>query len=102
FSEPSNPYRAGISSLFTQEFYRAIEQRLSPGGIFVQWLQAYEVDSQTVRTAYATLASVFPSVETWRTKKEDLLLVAARAPIRYTAATLRERVKAEPYRTALA
>src|SRR6185295_7276976 len=39
---------------------------------------------------------------TWRTKKEDLLLVATRAPIRYTAAALRERARAEPYRTALA
>ncbi|MEM9696904.1 MAG: fused MFS/spermidine synthase, partial [Myxococcota bacterium] len=29
FSEPSNPYRAGIASLFTQEFYRAVEARLA-------------------------------------------------------------------------
>ena len=30
FSEPSNPYRAGISSLFTEEFYRAARGRLAP------------------------------------------------------------------------
>src|SRR6202011_1649466 len=42
FSEPSNPYRAGISSLFTAEFYRAVRRRLAPGGIFLQWLQSYE------------------------------------------------------------
>jgi hypothetical protein len=29
FSEPSNPYRAGIASLFTQEFYRAVAERLN-------------------------------------------------------------------------
>ena len=27
FSEPSNPYRAGIASLFTQEFYEAVRDR---------------------------------------------------------------------------
>jgi len=101
FSEPSNPYRAGISSLFTREFYEAVRSRLSPGGIFLQWLQAYEVDGQTVKTTYATLASVLPSVETWFTKKDDLILVASREPIRYGADTLRARLSEEPYRSAL-
>jgi spermidine synthase len=102
FSEPSNPYRAGIASLFTQEFYRAVTARLADGGIFLQWLQAYEVDNQTIRTGYATLASVFPVVETWYTHPVDLLLVASMQPIIYDVAALRARVQAEPYKTALA
>ena len=77
FSEPSNPYRAGVASLFTREFYRAGASRLAPGGLFLQWLQAYEVDAQTVRTVYATLASVFPEVETWPTRRGDLILMAS-------------------------
>ena len=66
-SEPSNPYRAGIASLFTQEYYRAAADRLTDDGVFVQWVQAYEIDTPTLRTIYATLASVFPQVETWHT-----------------------------------
>src|SRR5262245_22085490 len=53
-SEPSNPYRAGVSSVFTYEFYRAAAERLQPGGIFVQWVQAYEVDGATVSVIFAT------------------------------------------------
>ena len=34
FSEPSNPYRAGIASLFTREFYRQVRERLAPDGVF--------------------------------------------------------------------
>lgn len=102
FSEPSNPYRAGVASLFTQEFYRAAAARLADGGIFLQWLQAYEVDSQTIRTEYATLASVFPVVETWHTHPIDLLLVASLQPIIYDTAALRARIQEEPYKTALA
>ena len=54
FSEPSNPYRAGVAALYTTEFYEAVSRRLNPGGIFVQWLQAYEVDDATVLTVLAT------------------------------------------------
>ena len=81
FSEPSNPYRAGIASLFTREYYEAVASRLHPGGIFLQWVQAYNVDAQAVRTIYATLASVFPVVESWELAANDLLLVASREPI---------------------
>jgi spermidine synthase/MFS family permease len=101
FSEPSNPYRAGISSLFTADFYRAARSRLAPGGIFLQWLQAYEVDSGTVRTVYATLGSVFPEVETWHTKQNDLILAATMEPIAYDSGRLRERLRQEPYFSAL-
>jgi 1,4-alpha-glucan branching enzyme len=33
----------GIASLFSREFYRAVAARLEPGGLFLQWVQAYEV-----------------------------------------------------------
>jgi spermidine synthase len=101
FSEPSNPYRAGISSLFTSDFYRAIDARLADGGLFLQWVQAYAVDAQTVRTVYATLASVFPHIETFVTQEADLLLVATRAPLTVDVAQLRTRIAEEPYKTAL-
>ena len=101
FSEPSNPYRAGIASLFTEEFYRASAARLREGGIFGQWVQSYEVDSQTIRTIYATLSSVFPNVETWTTDSGDVLLLATRSPIVYDFDRLRQRVAAEPFRTAM-
>jgi spermidine synthase/MFS family permease len=99
FSEPSNPYRAGIASLFTQEFYRAAAARLRQRGIFLQWVQAYDIDSQTIRTIYATLGSVFPFVETWTTDAGDLLLVATRQPVTHDVA--RQRVAQEPFRSAM-
>ncbi|MHA7631356.1 fused MFS/spermidine synthase [Corallococcus sp. M7] len=101
FSEPSNPYRAGISSLFTREFYQAAKERLAEGGLFLQWLQAYEVDALTVQSAYATLSSEFASVDTWQTHTGDLLLVASTGPLSHDLERLRARITQEPYRTAL-
>jgi spermidine synthase len=101
-SEPSNPYRAGIASLFTREYYQAIAQKLNKGGLFAQWMQAYDMDIRTIRIFYATVSSVFPHIETWQTQSGDLLLIASKDPITYDIDLLRSRAAAEPFRTALA
>jgi spermidine synthase len=100
-SEPSNPYRAGIASLFTREYYAAAAAKLNDGGMFAQWVQAYEVDNRTIQTIYATMGAVFPHIQTWQTDDGDLLLIgSAEFPLQ-SAAELRERVAREPFRSAL-
>ena len=100
FSEPSNPYRAGIASLFTADFYRAVKQRLNTGGLFMQWVQAYDIEGDSVRMVLATLGDVFPHVEVWTTQEGDLLLLGSAEPIRPAADELRARLRTEPFRTA--
>jgi spermidine synthase len=100
-SEPSNPYRAGVASLFTREFYEAAERRLAPGGYVMQWVQAYAMHGTTMRTIYATLNAVFPHVQTWWTSRGDFLLIASREPIAIDAPALRAKLTTEPYRSAL-
>jgi hypothetical protein len=101
FSEPSNPYRAGIANLFTQDFYRHARARLLPGGFFAQWLQGYEVDAATIRSALATLRSVFAEVEVWHTIPNDLVLIARKTPAPVDADLLREKLKGGVYRDVL-
>jgi SAM-dependent methyltransferase len=101
FSEPSNPYRAGVASLYAREFYQAVKRRLQPQGLFVQWLQAYDIDAQGLRTIYATLASELGHIETWNGLREDLLLVASREPLVHDVPRLRARLSQEPFKTAL-
>ena len=100
-SEPSNPYRPGIATLFTLEFYKAVAARLEKGGIFSQWLQYYNVDQETVRIVYHTLSLVFPYVETWQTKKNDLLLMCSMNPIVYPVKELRKRIRQSTFKSAL-
>ena len=101
FSEPSNPYRAGIASLYTDEFYQAAKARLNTAGIFMQWVQGYSVDASTIRTIFATIGHVFPNVEAWHTDSGDLLLVATEKPIVYDIDAIRRRVAMEPFASAL-
>lgn len=96
-SEPSNPYRAGISSLYTRQYYQAVLQRLYPDGIFLQWLQGYSVDETTISRVYSTLLSVFPHVETWLTGKRDMILLARLDAPAYDPVALGQRLASEPY-----
>src|SRR5262249_25805879 len=102
FSEPSNPYRAGVASLFTREYYEAVRARLKPRGIFMQWVQAYDIDNETIRSIYATLNSVFPNIQTWQVHVADFLLVASAEPrsidVRRTGALISQ----EPFKEGLA
>ena len=93
-SEPSNPYRAGIANLYTQEFYSAVFDRLQDDGMFVQWVQGYEVDDRTVSIVLNTVRSTFPHLQIWRTRARDMLLVCGKSEkaLAYDAALLKNRL----------
>ena len=74
-SEPSNPWIAGIATLFTDEFYAAARQRLAGGGNFVQWLHSYSLDPGDLRMVMASFAPHFADVTLWRGEQTDLLLL---------------------------
>jgi predicted membrane-bound spermidine synthase len=101
-SEPSNPYRAGVATLYTTDFYRALRERLNASGIFIQWLQAYDIDEQTVYTVLATARSVFPHIEVWQTLPGDLQLVCSPAPLEYSEGVLAKRIAGPTVSEALA
>jgi spermidine synthase len=73
-SEPSNPWIAGINNLFTIEFYRLVQRRLAPGGVFCQWIHGYEMSRPTLASLFGTLGQVFPGAEVYR-QSSDFLVV---------------------------
>ena len=101
-SEPSNPYRAGIASLFTREFYQEVANRLTPDGLFLSWCQAYEIKGETVFSILATMKTVFPYVECWSTQyPADLMFLASMKPIRPDLKMLSDRLDTAPYKGAM-
>jgi predicted membrane-bound spermidine synthase/tetratricopeptide (TPR) repeat protein len=87
-SEPSNPWIAGVASLFTSDFYRIAAARLAPEGVFAQWFQTYRVPVGAVAVVVANLRQVFPHVELWFSSSADLLLLASPQPIRWDRSRL--------------
>ena len=76
-SEPSNPWMAGVATLFTREFFEAARRRLAPGGLLCQWAHTYDISADDLRSIVATFASVFPDGTMWLVGEGDLLLIGS-------------------------
>jgi len=84
-SEPSHPWVPGVANLFTREFFQLGHDRLNDDGIFVQWLQIYQLSTDSLRSVLATFHQTFPHVLVFRVegawKGKDLLLVGSKTPL---------------------
>ncbi len=84
-SEPSHPWVPGVANLFTQEFFELGRARLSDDGIWVQWVQIYQLSTESLRSVLATYQKVFPHVLVFRvggfSNGKDLLLVGSNRPL---------------------
>ncbi len=76
-SEPSNPWIAGIASLFTREFYAVAKRKLQPDGIFAQWIHNYSMSPDDFRMVLRTFGESFPYVSVWNMQESDFLLVGS-------------------------
>ena len=76
-SEPSNPWISGVGALFSKEFYQFIPRHLTDNGLFVQWVQLYEINDQLVASILAGLTgSSFSDYGAWLANSTDLLIIA--------------------------
>jgi len=80
-SEPSHPWVPGVANLFTQDFFELGRARLNDEGIWVQWVQIYQLSTESLRSVLATYHKVFPHVLVFRVggvnKGKDLLLIGS-------------------------
>lgn len=89
-SEPSNPWIAGIASLFTEEFYTAIREKLTPQGVLAQWVQTYSFSVDEYALVVRTVQRVFPHCAFVRVSEYDTLLLAANSELFPPGAALDE------------
>ena len=76
-SQPSHPWTAGASHLYTREFSALVHSRLSPSGVFVQWIGAAFVDPERLRALLAAQAEVFAHVQLYRPEGGAIVIVAS-------------------------
>ena len=89
-SQPSHPWTAGASHLYTREFFALVRERLAPGGVFVQWIELNYVDEPLFRSLVATLLDVFPNVRVYRpVYRSGVLFLSSDAPLPVEEAAVR-------------
>jgi spermidine synthase len=75
-SEPSNPWVSGVAGLFSKEFYHLAARHLAPDGLFVQWLQIYEIDFELAASVLKALGEVFGDYAIYAANAGDIVVVA--------------------------
>jgi len=81
-SQPSHPWSAGASHLYTREFFELAASRLSEDGVLVQWIGLGFVDEDLFRSLLASLTAVFPHVRVYSPPPTaGALFLASRAPL---------------------
>ena len=60
------PWRAGVGSLYSREHFEAARDRLTAGGLFVQWLPLFQVSRREFDLVARTMLAVFEKVTLWR------------------------------------
>jgi predicted membrane-bound spermidine synthase len=79
-SEPSNPWVAGVSGLFTTEFYAHVRRFMTPNGVFGQWLHLSEINDGLVLSVIRAVAENFPDYALYVVGNRDILIVATNQP----------------------
>jgi spermidine synthase len=89
-SQPSHPWTAGASHLYTREFMELAHEHLDTDGVFVQWMNVIFMDADLLRSLTATLGEVFKQVRVYRPDPNTIIFLASDAPLdleRQVAAT---------------
>jgi spermidine synthase len=78
-SEPSNPWVSGVAGLFSHEFYRLIKHHMNENGLFVQWLQLYEINVDLVVSVLKALSSNFTDFAVFAATDSEILIIARKS-----------------------
>jgi tetratricopeptide (TPR) repeat protein len=80
-SQPSHPWTAGASHLYTREFMQLVGSGLTDNGVFLQWMNMQFVSESLLRSLAATLLEVFPHVRAYHVEPNVIFFLASDGPI---------------------
>ena len=80
-SQPSHPWTAGASHLYTHEFMQLAKEHLNPGGVFLQWMNSQFVTESLFRSLCATILDVYDYVRVYQWTTEVLFFLGSDEPL---------------------
>lgn len=60
------PWKQGSALLYTVEQFEAVKRRLTPGGVFAQWLALYQLSEDEFFGIARSFREIFPDARVWR------------------------------------
>ena len=80
-SQPSHPWTAGASHLYTREFMQLVANHLTSDGVYLQWINSQFLDENLLKSLSATIVDVYPFIRVYQWSPEVLFFLASAQPI---------------------
>lgn len=100
-SDSTHPRAYDSWILYTEEFYRTVRNRLTPDGIFAQWIPLSDISVENFRILLKTFTRVFPNSTLWNIYGTDqAFLLATPGPFTFDLPRIQRRLDtaSEPVR----
>ncbi|MCF6284175.1 MAG: fused MFS/spermidine synthase [Candidatus Hydrogenedentes bacterium] len=89
--EPMPLAMSGVSTFYTQEYYKLCLEHLKPGGMVSQWIPLHGLTPEIVKSLAYTFTTVFPNYTAWFINA-DLFLIGSNAPLKLDVVALQARL----------
>ena len=80
-SQPSHPWSAGASHLYTTEYMQLVADHLNEDGVFLQWINSQFVDEKLLKSLCATILDAYDYVRIYQWAPQVLFFVASDQPM---------------------
>ena len=77
--EPPPPKVAGAVSLYTEEFFRLMNDRLNDGGIATFWLPIYQLTVDETKSILCAFHNAFPNTIIWSGPDEEWIMMGIKS-----------------------
>lgn len=101
-AQPSHPWLARASNVFTKDFFELISSRLNEGGIYGQWVNLFHMDATTLKSLLRAFYEVFPHGMTFANLDTgDFIMYGSGSPVIFDFPKINLRLQEEKIKTAM-
>jgi spermidine synthase len=81
--EPPPPKVLGSVNLYTEQFFKLMNDRLNDGGIATFWLPVYQLNVEEAKTILRAFHDAFPNTAIWSSEDEEWIMMGIKdAPLK--------------------
>lgn len=92
-SQPSHPWLARASNVFSREFFTLAKTRLNDNGIYAQWISLFQMDTTTLKSLIHAFYEVFPYGMTFaKLNTGDFIMFGSSAPMKFDFNQINKRI----------
>jgi spermidine synthase len=100
-SDPLDVFVKGTAAIYSKEYFEAVKQHLTPGGLFSLYVPLYETDERTIKSELATFFAAFPNGTIWANLRDgegyDMVFMGQAQPLNINIDEVEQRLERPEY-----